>query len=196
MRAAVVVILATITGIAALLSFQPGSLDNFGAPASASRGAEVVAIPDAEGDDAQNRVRPSTEARPSRSVERESPAQEDDQAPAEAPPDGGEEQQVKVPEGCRIALDGQELRVTDENDRIVNLTVPKNGTLTIRCDENGVQRETEVQDPGDGQQPADPPADPEPSAPAGDEGDGDGGVLPDPGDVLPADPADGTDQGS
>jgi hypothetical protein len=128
MRAAVVVILATITGIVALLNFKSESvLNGFGAVAN-NGAAQVVAGTEADAGVAQGRVRPQVAPRPSRSGEQRS------QLPA--PRGGGQ-----LPKGCRVAINGQDLTVAASNGRTFNLAVPENGTLTLRCEADGVRSE-------------------------------------------------------
>jgi syndecan 1 len=127
MRAAVVVILATITGIVALLNIKSESvLNGFGAVANNGAG-QVVAVPQPDGGVAQGRVQPQVGPRPSRSGEQRS----------QLPDASGGTQ--PLPKGCRVAINGEEIAVTSSNGRTVNLAVPENGTLTLRCEADGVR---------------------------------------------------------
>jgi hypothetical protein len=127
MRAAVVVILATITGIVALLNIKSDSvLNGFGAQAANNGAAEVVAVPEGDGGVAQGRVRPQVGPRPSRS----------DEQRAQLPARRGAQ---PLPKGCQVAINGEEITVASSNGRTFNLAVPENGTLTLRCEADGVR---------------------------------------------------------
>jgi hypothetical protein len=134
MRAAVVVILATITGIVALLNFKPESLTSFGAPvpAGAAGPNEIVAVPQARvgvGGAPQPRLRPSVTPRPSRSDSRRT------ELPQTRPG-----RQSQIPKDCKVLINGRELDVTALANRTTNLRLPVNGTLTLRCGKNGILR--------------------------------------------------------